>query len=816
MPHAAVCRLLAASTISWLLAGGTGQAGERLDIRALSLLPREVQEALAEVASPTTRILAPGSKPEDAARHHCGGSVTDHYLSQFAAVNKSSDPAPLLALATPRQMVFPPCLKVRARAEVTLISGDSLAPVLAREMGITPDTLLAVCRAEGNTSACKAVPGRKAVADEMKWPESALDDLSGRKSLILPFTSRLTAVTLKDDISAEVATAKLRAASASLPGGQNLLQIFPTPELSLPTPLTADDDPACQQKGKASGDWPFDQQVTREALVAAAKFINDNHDMGGAYQPTTIRIADTGILDPGQETGFPERFLAINVKEIHRSTEDNDTRRNGFTGDRYGIDAEDGGAIEPLRDQTEWLHGSQVAQLALGGHAFWTSLDPKDLPVRLNFARIWKRVGTNLSDPSSSAIVNSFFARPKLAQVINLSVGGSRETPVIKSALTQLSSHRQVVVIAAGNDGKPLSSNPIYPASYGSAPDLQTSVIVVGAHDADRRITQTSNYDKNSVHLLAPGCGMPDPYGTPGTPYLTGTSFAAPLVSFTVAAVRAYLSAASQDATGVDSAEVIARLRIATRYVGEDVAEKTQFGGVLDIPATLRVFDDVVRLPNGELVIGRWQEPPIQKLCAGYSLRPKDILRIRVQPNSEDSPPRLHILPLNAGKYTPEQESKHCEALSDGDVLPILLEDGQTRTFRWREIAAFIPAYDLGNRRIPPKSLEIPHAAADALDVLPTPSPPTSAVGSGLRLAMLPIRQNEIVRVYPATILDQREITRAVQQALVLRGLDPGRPDGFVGAKTLDAIRRFQSERQEQPSGILTERQRQALLSPPR
>lgn len=815
MPLAAVCRLLAASAIFWLPVVGSGHAGERLDIRASSLLPREIQEALAEVALPTTRILAPGTQPEDAARHHCGGSVTSHYLSQFAAANKSGGPVPLLVLATPRQMVFPPCLKVKARAEVALISGDSLAPVLVREMGVMPDTLLTVCRADGNASVCTAVTGRKAVADEMRWPESALDDLSRYKSLVLPFASRMTTVTLKDDISVEAATAKLRAASASLPGGRDLLRISPTPELALPTPLTADDDPACRQTGKASADWPFDQQATRDALTAATKYINGNRGMGGAYQPTVIRIADTGVLDPGQETGFPERFLAVNVKETHRSTVDNDNRGNGFVGDRYGIDADGGGAVEPLRDQTEWLHGSQVAQLALGGSAFWASLDPKELPVRLNFARIWKRVDTNRIDPSSAAITESFTAHPKLAHVINLSVGGSKETQAIKSALMQLSSNRQIAVIAAGNDGKPLGRNPVYPAGYGGAPNLKTSVIVVGAHDSEGRITQTSNYDQNSVHLLAPGCGIPNPYNTQDTPYLTGTSFAAPLVSFTVAAVRAFLSAASQDSTAVDSAEVIARLRIATRYVGEDVAEKTQFGGVLDIPATLRVFDDVVRLPNGQLVVGRWLEPRILHLCADYSLRPKNILRIRVQPTPEGSSPHLHILSLNAGKYVPDQEDKPCKALSDEGVLSILLEDGQIRTFRWREIAAFIPAYDLENRRISPKLPEMPPAGVEAMAArLPLASLLPQAV-NGLEPATKFARQNERMVTSPAILPDQREATRAIQEALIRHSLDPGNPDGVIGAKTLNAIRRFQSDRLEQPSGILTERQRQALLSPP-
>lgn len=756
-------------------------AAERLDIRATSLPPKEVQAVLNAVAEPTSAVVAPGLETEAAIRQHCGGSFTDAYLEQFVALNGGAARVVMRPGSAPRAVYFPPCPKIKAQAKVHVYPGDTLEALLTRELGVGEKGMVAVCTGPSGGPPCGAMTAREATEATMGWAAGLPDPLAGRSTVVLPFASNWTTITLKEGVSVADAIQKLGDAASGQPSGKGLLRLAPSPELSLPRPLTSEQFSSCTPgKDKAEG-WPFDRDQVRAAMLAAAEYVRRN---GYALAPTVVRIADTGVVGIDRPDGIPESLLAVNQRERHGGKKDRNKPHNGYSGDRYGIAPINTGLVEPLQDMNDWLHGSQVAQLALGGRDL--QVPPVDLPIRLNFARLWQRTLPDGSTVNTATISESFKARPQRASVVNLSVGGPNPVPGVLDTLLTLSGERQIAVLAAGNDGRALNDYPHFPASYGAETDLQSSVIVVGAYGPDGRIAAFSNHGRDAVHLLAPGCGLIDPFDASGETRLAGTSFAAPLVSFTAAAIRSYLSAVGQEPVGVNPIQVKTRLRAAIRYVGEDVAQRTRFGGVLDIPAALRVFDDVVRLPDGKLVIGRWAEPWLQELCDGRPLPPERIARIRVEPIAGELP-RLHVLTLNDNFMMAESDDPPCTALSD-DGVELILEDGLRRSFRWSEMATFISAYDLENRRI-----ALPVARAP--EVAPAAARATApAVSAGGRSA------TEV---------------RRIQEALADRGLAPGPVDGVTGPQTVEAVRKFQQARGEQPSGVLNERQTKALLFAP-
>lgn len=119
------------------------------------------------------------------------------------------------------------------------------------------------------------------------------------------------------------------------------------------------------------------------------------------------------------------------------------------------------------------------------------------------------------------------------ADVANISVTYPGQSPQLEQSVQRAARAGMVIVAAAGNDGNG-ANQPAYPAAYSTK---YPNVIAVSASDAQDVIapfSETGDY----VTVAAPGVKVPATAGRSGYVSLSGTSFAAPFVTGTVALVR--------------------------------------------------------------------------------------------------------------------------------------------------------------------------------------------------------------------------------------------------------------------------------------
>jgi hypothetical protein len=176
------------------------------------------------------------------------------------------------------------------------------------------------------------------------------------------------------------------------------------------------------------------------------------------------------------------------------------------------------------------------------------------------------------------------------ANIVNLSV----ENDNLAGLENVLQNNQLLVVAAAGNDGLNVDENPRYPA----AAAMRDRLITVAAHDATGKLASFSNWGKNLVDLAAPGCQIDStlPGGKRGA--LSGTSQAAPLVSFTAALLYS---------EGLTYKQIKDRILLTTQadHVNLGVCDGpsghcVSTEGRLDITRALEVYQDVVVLQKAD------------------------------------------------------------------------------------------------------------------------------------------------------------------------------------------------------------------------
>ncbi|MEH1099244.1 type VII secretion-associated serine protease mycosin [Micromonospora sp. CPCC 205561] len=215
-------------------------------------------------------------------------------------------------------------------------------------------------------------------------------------------------------------------------------------------------------------------------------------------------------------------------------------------------------------------HGTTVAALIAGRDddkrgAVGLAPDARILPVRVLDAE-------NRYDDALIVAKGVRWAVDNGARVINLSLGGSGDSPALAAALDYAFVRDVVVVACTGNLGSSANAKVWYPAR-------EPGVIAVAGSERDSDNLWSGSITGRATALTAPATGLVG--ARPGGYWrVQGTSFAAPLVAATAALVRARYPEMS-------AGDVVNRLLNTARDIGP-TGRDDRFGyGMVDPVAAL-------------------------------------------------------------------------------------------------------------------------------------------------------------------------------------------------------------------------------------
>ena len=248
-------------------------------------------------------------------------------------------------------------------------------------------------------------------------------------------------------------------------------------------------------------------------------------------QDVVVAVLDTGV-------DYAHTDLADNMW--------NGNSKHGydFAGDDDGNNDDDPMPDTPYDDNGHY-HGTHVAGIigAVGDNSNGVSGVAQN--VQIMAIKIFRPNGTAYSSDILEGLdyVSKQIDNGVNVVAINASYGGGGEQgDSMDEAIQKLGDKGVVFCAAAGNDGKDIDSDPIYPASYDA-----TNIITVAASDQDDKLASFSNYGKDTVEVAAPGTNILSTYPDNKYAYLQGTSMATPNVTGTVALLASINPSSSVD-----------------------------------------------------------------------------------------------------------------------------------------------------------------------------------------------------------------------------------------------------------------------------
>ncbi len=208
---------------------------------------------------------------------------------------------------------------------------------------------------------------------------------------------------------------------------------------------------------------------------------------------TDCRETVVALVDSGLDTTHPDLAanLWVNPGEIPGNGRDDDG--NGRVDDIHGWDF----LFEDPDPRDANGHGTHVAGTiaAVGDNA--AGVAGLCWRARLMVLRAFDASGTATVADLVEALA---YARDMGARIVNASYTGELASQAEKEALEALAAAGILVVTAAGNDGRDIDREPVYPAGY----DLP-NLLVVAASDTSDRPAAYTNRGVRRVHVAGPG-----------------------------------------------------------------------------------------------------------------------------------------------------------------------------------------------------------------------------------------------------------------------------------------------------------------------
>jgi hypothetical protein len=278
-------------------------------------------------------------------------------------------------------------------------------------------------------------------------------------------------------------------------------------------------------------------------------------------------------------------------------------------------------------------HGVSVLTLALGGVAALKSNMLMNLVERENGQVVsfmgYKKAKDNVNlDIDSEAVGPTLFGttwgQQEMAGInLSLRFNVSAYNHVDQFSAYFKDNSQVLYVFAAGNSKTPgeLEFLNDRPATWGGRE--ATNIITVGGLAPDNTYWSESNYSTQFVDIAAPACGVPTfVWNTAARQFeearLNGTSFAAPLVSFTANLLRN---------NAFRAARAKARIVGSGRYI-ESLKDKVGSSRALDVPVAVATNFDVVRMREGTLRLGMLNWPETGKTFCKQERKRDDFMQI--------------------------------------------------------------------------------------------------------------------------------------------------------------------------------------------
>lgn len=385
--------------------------------------------------------------------------------------------------------------------------------------------------------------------------------------------------------------------------------------------------------------WPFDPQE----LIQILEFNLRVMDMLSLpIRRSVVVVADTGIGENlvRKDAGPLATMLAANTAELLRphlvfnrnnslpnATSCMDNDGNGYYGDIFGAVGSElnrsnfcsANATEPAFDARlfpvdrrpgavetyEPAHGSFVATLAVGGPDLIEAYPAIARQIGLQIFRTTRPTeeGSTKSVRVEPADITGAikYAVGQHATVLNMSMKVT-DRNLINLFKDVVGPSDTLIVASAGNLAEKLdvTDSGVYPAGI-----INKNLIVVGglSNDGERSWWQSSATGVKHVNIAAPAVGVKSVNAEGQAVCYSGTSAAAPLVSFTAAALLSYGVFTPEEARNrVLSTAEIDRIDDPARSLSGHVMNAKK----LDVAAALDIFLDRIKL-TGEAEVLRGQ-----------------------------------------------------------------------------------------------------------------------------------------------------------------------------------------------------------------
>lgn len=347
-------------------------------------------------------------------------------------------------------------------------------------------------------------------------------------------------------------------------------------------------------------------------------------------EPAVVGIIDTGI--EGFREFFVEEYFEPNLYERFGTAgvDDDRPKGNDHDDDVYGINFNNmNGEFRSYPDDPDQLHGTKIASLVLGGKEFLEGLGSNNPPIRLKIVNFSSSTLLRPFDPEYLGTAIDYLESQGV-DIVNLSLSTELRAAPHEGAMA--AAKNVLFVVAAGNrvtGGQDLANVNVYPAAFGGRSRPQSPfVLTVGAHNLKGEWAAFSNYSKEKVDLLAPGCAV---YTRAVESFVreSGTSVATAIVSFAAGLVRAL---------GEEHPLNIKHRLLSSVDVDDRLEKRAWSSGRLNIVKAISLSSDVIETNDGDgYLFGRLVDVnELRRFCDNEETRKHLNRLVKVRPNIQD------------------------------------------------------------------------------------------------------------------------------------------------------------------------------------